>query len=141
MTRVGVLLSGSGFKDGSEIREAVLTLLALEEEGASIQCFAPNKPQATTVDHLTGKPEATARNVLVESARIARGDVRDVREASPADLDALVLPGGFGAALNLCDFAQKGEAMTVDPDVERPSAPSTRSHPSPTPSSTPRTAS
>lgn len=119
MTRVGVLLSGSGFRDGSEIREAVLTLLALEEAGATVKCFAPNKPQAVTVDHLTGKPEAIARNVLIESARIARGDVHDVRDASPADLDALVIPGGFGAALNLCDFAQKGDAMTVDADVER----------------------
>jgi enhancing lycopene biosynthesis protein 2 len=114
---VGVLLSGCGFQDGAEIHEAVLTLLALDNAGAEAVCMAPDVEQARVVNHLTGKPSAERRNVLVESARIARGRIRDVAGASAADLDALILPGGFGAALNLSDFASKGPAMAVQPAV------------------------
>ena len=119
MARVAVVLSGSGVFDGSECHEAVLTLLYLDEAGAEIQCFAPDIPQARVVDHLTGEPADESRNVLVESARIARGEIRDLAGADPETLDAIVLPGGFGAALNLSDFATKGADSTVNADVAR----------------------
>jgi enhancing lycopene biosynthesis protein 2 len=111
--RVGVILSGCGFKDGAEVHESVLTLLALDRAGAEIACFAPNVDQATVVNHLTDEAVDEKRNVLVESARIARGEIQDVDQADAATLDALVLPGGFGAALNLSDFAHKGADASV----------------------------
>lgn len=118
-TRVGVVLSGCGFQDGAEIHESVLTLLALDRAGCEVSCFAPDVPQARVVNHLTGEETAETRNVLVESARIARGEIRDLASAKAEDLDALVLPGGFGAALNLSDFAAKGGEATVHEDLAR----------------------
>ena len=118
--KVGVLLAGCGVYDGAEIHEAVLTLLALDRLGAEAVCLAPDVPQMHVVDHLTGRPaEGESRNVLVESARIARGNVTDVAKADAGALDALVIPGGFGAAKNLCDFAVKGSGCAVQPDVAR----------------------
>lgn len=119
MKKVGVLLAGCGYLDGAEIHEAVLTLLALDEAGAEAVCMAPDIPQRKVVNHLTGEAVAESRNVLVEAARIARGKIVDVAKADPASLDALILPGGFGAALNLCDFAEAGPDMKVDPGVEQ----------------------
>ena len=119
MVRVGVVLAGCGYLDGSEIHEAVLTALYLEQEGATVHFCAPDVPQMDVVDHLTGQPvPGVTRNVLAESARIARGDIVAVDKLRTRDLDALVLPGGFGAAKNLCDFAVKGGACTVHPAVE-----------------------
>ena len=115
--RVGVILSGCGFKDGAEIHESVLTLLALDRAGVETVCFAPDIAQAKVVNHLTGEDADETRNVLVESARIARGEISDVKQADAATLDALILPGGFGAAMNLCDFAMKGPEADVDEDV------------------------
>ena len=115
--RVGVILSGCGFQDGSEIHESVLTLLALDRAGAEIRCFAPDMPQTRVVNHLTGAEVDETRNVLVESARIARGKIQDLKEAHAEDLDALVLPGGFGAALNLSDFATRGAEGAVRPEL------------------------
>jgi enhancing lycopene biosynthesis protein 2 len=117
--RVGVILSGCGFKDGAEIHESVLTLLALDRAGAEAVCFAPDIDQAQVIDHLTDEAMAEKRNVLRESARIARGAITDVAEANADQLDALILPGGFGAALNLSDFAVKGPDATVDAGVAR----------------------
>ena len=117
--RVGVVLSGCGFKDGAEIHESVLALLALDRAGCEIRCFAPDVDQAVVVDHATGDRTSETRNVLTEAARIARGEIRDLNEARAADLDALVLPGGFGAAMNLCDFATKGAEGTVHEDLAR----------------------
>jgi enhancing lycopene biosynthesis protein 2 len=117
--KVAVLLSGCGFLDGAEIHEAVLTLLALDQRGVSYTCCAPNMPQADVVDHLSRKPGHGQRNVLHESARIARGQIKDLGTISAADFDALMLPGGFGAAKNLCDFATRGPECTVEPEVER----------------------
>jgi len=116
--RVAVLLAGCGVYDGSEIYETTLTLLALDKANASYQCVAPNIEQAHVVNHATGD-EATGetRNVLVESARLARGEILDMAAAKVADYDALVVPGGFGVAKNLCDFAFKGAEMTVNPAV------------------------
>ena len=115
--KVAVILSGCGFKDGGEIYEATLTLLALDEADAVVQCFAPDMPQLHVVNHLTGEEMPESRNVLVEAARLARGHIRPVTEARVADFDALIIPGGFGAAKNLCNFAVKGSDMTVQPDV------------------------
>jgi enhancing lycopene biosynthesis protein 2 len=118
-TRVGVLLSGCGVLDGAEIHEAVITLLALDRADAEARCFAPNVDQMHVVNHLTGEPVGETRNVLVEAARIARGKIQDLAQASAADLDALILPGGFGVAKNLCDFAIAGAGARVHPEVAR----------------------
>lgn len=117
--KVGVILSGCGVQDGSEIHEATLLLLALDKAGCEALCFAPDKPQLDVVDHASGKPTGETRNVLVESARLARGAIRPLSEASPASLDAVMLPGGFGAAKNLCTFAVDGADCRVDADLAR----------------------
>jgi enhancing lycopene biosynthesis protein 2 len=117
--RFAVVLSGCGVYDGAEIHEAVLTLLAIDRQGGTYQCFAPDKPQMHVVNHLTGQEAAgESRNVLVESARIARGAIKPLSQFSPAEFDALVFPGGFGAAKNLCSFATQGPDCSVDPDTE-----------------------
>lgn len=115
--KVGVLLSGCGVQDGTEIHEAVCAMLALDRAGAEIVCLAPDRDQACVVDHLKGQPVREKRNVLVESARIARGKIRDVATVRPAELDAVILPGGFGAARNLSTFAEQGEKAAADPAV------------------------
>lgn len=118
--RIGVILSGCGVYDGSEIHEAVITLLAIDRAGAEAICMAPNIPQLHVVNHLTGEPAAgESRNVLIESARIARGNIKDLATVQVKDIDALMLPGGFGAAKNLCDFAVAGSDCSVNPDVAR----------------------
>jgi enhancing lycopene biosynthesis protein 2 len=117
--KVAVILSGCGVYDGAEIHESVLTLLRLDQRGAQVQCFAPNIPQLHVVDHLSGDEMSESRNVLVESARIARGKIKDLREAKAEDFDALIVPGGFGAAKNLSDFAVSGAQCTVNPEVLR----------------------
>jgi len=119
MARVAVCLSGCGFLDGSEIHEAVFTLLALDRAGAEIVCCAPDKPQAQVVNHCLQQPEPEERrHILVESARIARCDIQPLSEVQASQIDALIFPGGFGAAKNLCTFADNGPDCTVDPDVE-----------------------
>lgn len=118
--RIGVVLSGCGFMDGAEIHESVLTLLAIDQEGASAICMAPNMEQMHVVNHLTNNEvPGERRNVLVEAARIARGKIRDVKDVKGEELDAVIFPGGYGAAKNLCDFAVKGENCHVQPDVVR----------------------
>ena len=118
--KVGVVLSGCGFLDGSEIHEAVLTLLHLDRHGAEVVCMAPRGAQLHVVDHARAAPEPSAsRDMFVESARIARGKIRDLATVHAADLDAVVMPGGFGAAKNLSDFATKGEAAVPHPEVAR----------------------
>ncbi|EJK9928490.1 isoprenoid biosynthesis glyoxalase ElbB [Cronobacter sakazakii] len=115
MKKIGVVLSGCGVYDGSEIHEAVITLLALARNGAQVVCFAPDKPQADVINHVTGESTGETRNVLVEAARIARGKITPLEQARAEELDALVVPGGFGAAKNLCDFATRGSECSVDP--------------------------
>ena len=119
MKRVGIILSGCGVFDGTEIHEAVLTLLAVDKAGARAICLAPNVDQAKVTNHLTGEDTADTRNVLVESARVARGDIRDLASVHAAELDAVVLPGGDGAVLNLSDFAGRGAGCRVHPEVDR----------------------
>ncbi len=120
MTRVAVILSGCGVYDGAEIHEAVLTLLYLEKGGADIKCYAPDKPQMHVVNHLKGEPEENqSRNVLVESARIARGEIAPISDLQIDTFDAVVIPGGFGAAKNLCSLAVDGDACSIDADVQQ----------------------
>ena len=117
MTNVAIVLSGCGVFDGAEIHESVLTLLHLDTRGVQYQCFAPDMAQRHVVNHLTGEVAADeSRNVLVEAARIARGTIKNVKEARVEDFDALIVPGGFGGAKNLCDFAVAGENCKVQPD-------------------------
>ncbi len=116
---VAVLLAGCGVYDGSEIQEVVLALLALHKQGASVRCFAPNISQMHVIDHVTGNAVDDSRNVMVEAARIVRGTVADLSEYKANAFDALVLPGGFGAAKNLSDFAVKGADCTVNEQVAK----------------------
>ncbi|MGQ9369734.1 isoprenoid biosynthesis glyoxalase ElbB [Azospirillum sp. ST 5-10] len=116
--RFGVVLSGCGVFDGTEIHEAVCTLLAIDRADAEARCYAPDMDQAQVVNHISGEVAAERRNVLVEAARIARGKIADLATFTADDVDALIIPGGFGAAKNLCDFAFKGADCTVHPDVE-----------------------
>jgi enhancing lycopene biosynthesis protein 2 len=116
--KIGVVLSGCGVRDGSEIHEAVLTLLAIDRNGAEAVCMAPDM-EFTETNHLTMKETGAKRNVLVESARIARGNIKNIKDVTAAELDAVIFPGGFGAAKNLCDFAAKGAEATIQPDVAR----------------------
>lgn len=115
--KVAVILSGCGVYDGAEIHESVITLLRLDQRGAEVQCFAPDVAQLHVVDHYSGDEMNETRNVLVESARIARGQIKDVRALHAADYDALIMPGGFGVAKNLSDFATNGAGCSVQPDV------------------------
>ena len=117
--RVGVVLSGCGYLDGTEITEAVSILIALDRRGARIVPMAPDAAQVSVLNHQTRKPERETRNILVESARIARGNVRDIAQVNADELDALVFPGGFGAAKNLSDFASAGPDCKVHPEVVR----------------------
>ena len=118
--RVGVVLSGCGFLDGAEIHEATLTLLFLDRKGARVKVMAPAVDQMHVVDHRLGEPvPGDRRSVMAESARIARGPVENMARVKADDLDALVLPGGYGAAKNLCTFAIDGARMKVNPEVER----------------------
>lgn len=115
--RVAVVLSGSGVYDGSEIHEAVLTLLAIDQQGAAYQCFAPDILQHHVINHLTGEATDEVRNVLVESARLARGNIKPLSEFDADEFDAIIFPGGFGAAKNLSTFAFEGADCSVDNGV------------------------
>ena len=117
--KVAVILSGCGVYDGSEIYETVATLIRLDEKDVEVQCYAPNVDQMHVINHLTGEEMSESRNVLVEAARLARGNVKDITEATVDGYDALIVPGGFGAAKNLSDFAIKGAGLTVQADFLR----------------------
>jgi enhancing lycopene biosynthesis protein 2 len=119
MKKFAIIISGCGVYDGAEIHETVMTMLAVKKAGADYQMFAPDMPQYHVINHLTGEEMPEKRNVLVESARIARGNIKPLAEYDPKDYDALILPGGFGAAKNLCTFAFDGAGCTVNPDVEK----------------------
>ncbi|MFH0795166.1 MAG: isoprenoid biosynthesis glyoxalase ElbB [bacterium] len=117
--KIGVLLSGCGVMDGAEIHESVLTLLAIDNAGAEAVCMAPNADQLHVINHLTNQPTGEKRNCLVEAARIARGKIKDLAQVKAADIDALVIPGGYGAAKNLCTWAIEGNNCKVHPEVRR----------------------
>jgi enhancing lycopene biosynthesis protein 2 len=117
--KFAVILSGCGRADGSEIHEATCAMLAVDCAGASYDCFAPNIEQTVVVNHLTGEKTSEKRNVLVESARIARGRIKSLDSFKASDFDAVIFPGGLGAVLNWCDFALEGVACHVDQSVQR----------------------
>ena len=117
--KIAVVLSGSGVYDGSEIHEATLSLYAIAKNGGVYQIFAPNINQHHVVNHLTGEEMKETRNVLVESARIARGDIKDLSEFKSSDFDAILFPGGFGGAKNLCSLAFDGADCKVNSDIEK----------------------
>lgn len=117
MKKIAVILSGCGVYDGTEIHEAVLTLLAIQKNGAEYEIFAPDIEQHHVINHFTGDTMKESRNVLYESARIARGKIKSIKQFTAKDFDALVFPGGFGAAKNLSDFAFRGDQCTVNSEV------------------------
>ena len=120
MPKVGVVLSGCGVYDGAEIHESVITMLALDRAGAEKIMMAPDIDQLHVINHLNGEEmDDYGRNVLVESARIARGDIKSISEVTESELDALIFPGGFGVAKNLSDYAMAGANCTVNPEVVR----------------------
>lgn len=116
---IAVILSGCGNRDGSEIHEATMTLWAIHRHGAEYQCYAPNKKQHHVLNHLTGEEMPEERNVLIESARIARGKIKDLAEFDENAHDILILPGGFGAAKNLSTYAFDGPQCTIDETVAK----------------------
>lgn len=117
MKPIAIILSGCGVQDGSEIHEAVCIMLAIRQQGATYRCYAPDRHQRDVINHLTGESTKESRDCLVEAARIARGDIQSLESFKVDEISALMLPGGFGAAKNLCDFAVKGGAMEVDQDI------------------------
>lgn len=117
MKKFAVVLSGCGVYDGAEIHEAVLTLLAIKKQGADYTIFAPDIPQHHVINHTSGDEMPEKRNVLIESARIARGNIQELKNYNPSDFDAIIFPGGFGVAKNLCDFALKGADCSINEDV------------------------
>ncbi|MGX9726009.1 MAG: isoprenoid biosynthesis glyoxalase ElbB [Candidatus Electronema sp. VV] len=117
--KIAVILAGCGHRDGAEIHEATLTLWAIHKNGVEYQCFAPNVMQHHVLNHLTGEEMPEQRSVLIEAARIARGRIKDLAQFNAADFDGLVIPGGVGAAKNLCTYAFDGPDCFVNPDVAR----------------------
>ncbi|RWX47510.1 Enhancing lycopene biosynthesis protein 2 [Candidatus Electrothrix marina] len=117
--QIAVILSGCGHQDGAEIHEATFTLWAIHKNGADYRCFAPNIMQHHVLNHITGQEMDEQRNVLIEAARIARGKIEDLARFDAAAVDALVIPGGVGAAKNLCTYAFDGPKCRVNKDVEQ----------------------
>jgi enhancing lycopene biosynthesis protein 2 len=116
--KIGVLLSGCGVYDGVEIQEAVLTMLAIEEKGAEVICISIDQPQYHVINHINGEVMNEQRNMLIEAARIARGKIQEISTIAPADIDALVIPGGFGSAKNFTKWAFSGPEGDIDPKVK-----------------------
>ncbi|EUC95920.1 MULTISPECIES: isoprenoid biosynthesis glyoxalase ElbB [Providencia] len=114
MKSIAVILSGCGVFDGSEIHESVLTMLALSKNNAEVHFFAPDEDQATVINHINGELKTETRNQMEESARISRGKIAPLSSADPSKLDALIIPGGFGVAKNLCNFATKGSECEIN---------------------------
>ena len=119
MPKVGLVLSGCGVNDGSEIHEAVITMLELDKAGAEMVLMAPNIDQLHVINHATGEEMDDSRNVLIESARISRGNIEDIAGVTSDNLDALIFPGGFGVSKNLSDYAMSGMECSINPDVLR----------------------
>lgn len=119
MKKIAVILSGCGVFDGAEIHEAVLSMLAIQKNGAEYQLFAPDIFQYHVINHITGEEMDEKRNVLTESARIARGNIKNLKEYKAVDYDAILLPGGYGVAKNLCNFAFKGSSMEINEEISK----------------------
>ena len=116
--KIGVLLSGCGVYDGAEIHEATLTLLSIDEIGAEAVCISVDREQHHVVNHITGEEMKESRNMMVEAARIARGNITNILDVNPADIDALIIPGGFGSAKNFTSWAFEGPEGTILPEVK-----------------------
>lgn len=116
--KIGILLSGCGVYDGAEIQEAVLSMLAVQEIGAEYICISVDAPQHHVINHTTGEEMPETRNMLVEAARIARGEIRNINSIAPADIDALIIPGGFGSAKNFTKWAFEGSDGAILPEVK-----------------------
>jgi enhancing lycopene biosynthesis protein 2 len=114
----GILLSGSGVYDGAEIQEAVLSMLAVAESGDTYTCIGVNADQFHVINHVTGEPMNESRNMFVEAARIARGNIVPIQDVQPADLDGLIIPGGFGSAKNFTKWAFEGPEGAILPEVK-----------------------
>lgn len=123
MKRVAMILSGCGVNDGSEMTEAAGLIIALSQAGYAIRFYAPDRAQHDVIDHAAARPMQDTRNILVESARIARGQIEPLSALSTAHADAVVLPGGFGVAKNLSNFAARGQDARLAPDVAEALAP------------------
>jgi enhancing lycopene biosynthesis protein 2 len=119
MKKIAVVLAGNGVFDGAEIHEATLTLYSIMKNGATYEMFAPNIDQHHVINHITGEEMPEKRNVLIEAARIARGKINDLAKFNASDFDALIFPGGFGVAKNLCSFAFDGAECKINPEVEK----------------------
>ncbi len=116
--KIGILLSGCGVYDGAEIQEAVLSMLAIEELGAEYICIGINANQHHVINHLSGEEMPEERNMMIEAARISRGEIVDIKSIQPVDIDALVIPGGFGSAKNLTKWAFNGADGAIMPEVK-----------------------
>lgn len=114
----GILLSGSGVYDGAEIQEAVLSMLAVSELGDTYTCIGVNADQFHVINHVTGEPMNESRNMFIEAARIARGNIVPIQDIQPADIDALIIPGGFGSAKNFTKWAFDGPDGSILPEVK-----------------------
>jgi enhancing lycopene biosynthesis protein 2 len=115
--KIAVILAGSGVFDGSEIHEATMTLYAIMKNGATYQAFAPEINQYHVINHITGEVMKETRNVLIESARISRGNIKPLKQFNASEYDAMIIPGGYGAAKNLCSFAFDGADCSVNDEV------------------------
>lgn len=116
--KIGILLSGCGVYDGAEIQEAILAMLAVKEVGADYQCISVDKNQYHVINHLKGEEMSENRNMLIESARIARGDIKNINDINPSNIDALLIPGGFGSAKNFTTWAFNGPEGEILPEVK-----------------------
>jgi enhancing lycopene biosynthesis protein 2 len=117
--KFAIIIGGAGHRDGSEIQETVMTMLAIEQHDSTYELFAPDRDQYHVINHLTGEEMAESRNLLVEAARIARGNIRSLDDFSITNFDAVIFPGGFGVAKNFFNYAFKGIKATVDPQIEQ----------------------
>lgn len=118
MKKIAIILSGCGVYDGAEIHESVMTMLAITKQGAEYEIYAPNREQHHVVNHITGEEMSEKRNILIESARIARGNIKPLEELNVQNIDAVIFPGGFGVAKNFCNYAFKGADYTISKDIE-----------------------
>ena len=116
--KAAIVLAGCGVRDGAEIHEAVMTMFAIDKNGGTYRIFAPNVAQHHVINHITGEEMKESRNVLTEAARIARGKISPLTEYRAEEFDALIFPGGFGVAKNLCTYAFDGPDCHVDRVVE-----------------------
>ena len=117
MKKFAIVLSGSGVYDGSEIHEATMLFLAIIKQGAEYECFAPDIDQHHVVNHINGKVIKETRNVLVESARIARGLIKPLSSYKAIDFDALIFPGGNGITKNLSNYNSEHENCVVNSQI------------------------